>query len=68
MPVNEATNTGVEQQPQAGERAPPPLPIILPPPDQVTPHKVAVVQFILDYCEYRKVDTKKENKNLFKFH
>jgi hypothetical protein len=56
MPVNDANNTGAEQQPQAGERAPPPVPVLPTPPDQVTPHKVAVVQLILDYCEYRKVD------------
>ncbi len=56
MPVNDANNTGAEQQPQAGERAPPPVPVLPTPPDQVTPHKVAVVQLILDYCEYRKVN------------
>jgi hypothetical protein len=55
MPVNDTNNTGAEQQPQAGERAPPPVPVLPTPPDQVTPHKVAVVQLILDYCEYRKV-------------
>jgi hypothetical protein len=55
MPGNEVNNTGAEQQPQAGERIPPPAPVLPPPPEQVTPHKMAVVQLILHYCEYRKV-------------
>jgi hypothetical protein len=55
MPGNETTNTGGEQQPQAGERAAPVAPLQPAPPDQVTPHKLAVLQLIVDHCEYRKV-------------
>jgi hypothetical protein len=55
MPGNETVNTGGEQQPQSGERVTTTAPLQPAPPDQLTPHKLAVVQLIVDYCEYRKV-------------
>ena len=56
MPANEANNTGTEQQAaQAGERVPPALQFLPPLPSQVTPHKVAVLQLIIHYSQYRKV-------------
>jgi len=49
MPNNEGIPPGVEQQPLPPERVPPLVSVPVQPSDQVTPHRITTIIFIIDY-------------------